>query len=351
MKTIRIFGIHPDLLNIDSIFRDDIKDNYFNDFSFVWTDNKPDYLIVSEVIYSDRSMFKLFKKISKHSKILIFIGGEAVIPDLNVFDYAVTYDSRINHSDRIVQSPSRTLNLVRDNPHFENKLSHNSDIDRVFASKTKFMNFIYSNGFSHPFRDKFFKAMNSIKGVDSLGKHLNNVNKNIPKRKSNNWLEESIILKREYKFSIAIENAIMPGYTSEKMLTSLLANTVPIYWGNPDINKEINPECFINLHDYNDLNEAIEHILEINDNEQLYKKMISAPWKTEDQIKKEISRDDKYYEFWKNIFLQDLSEAKRTPEGTFNYFYISFANRPYYYNSFYIKVILKKIIEKFKTLI
>lgn len=351
MKTIRIFGIHPDFQNIDSIFRDDIKFKYFNDFSFVWTDNKPDYLIVSEAIYSNKSLFKLYKKMSKHSKILIFIGGEAVIPDLNVFDYAVTYDSRIYHSDRIVQLPSRTLNLIEDNPKFENKFSQDRDVDQVFASKTKFMNFIYSNGFSHPFRDSFFKTMNPIKGVDSLGKHLNNVNKNILKRKSNNWFEESIILKHEYKFSIAIENALMPGYTTEKILTSLLANTVPIYWGNPEISREITPECFINLHDYNDLSEAIKHILAIDDNDQLYKKMISAPWITEDQIKQETFRNHKYYEYWKNIFSQDLSQAKRTPEGTFNYLYISFANRPYLFNSFYIKVKLIKLIEKLKSLI
>lgn len=351
MKTIRIFGIYTDYLNIEPFFSDAVKDKYFNDFLFVWTANKPDYLIVSEAIYSNISLFKLYKKVRKNAKILIFFGGEAVIPDLNIFDYAVTYDSRINYSDRIVQSPSRTFDPLKDNPKFENGLYQSSDADHVFASKTKFTNFIYSNGFSHPFRDSFFKEMNSIKRVDSLGKHLNNLPQINLKRKSFNWFEESIILKREYKFSIAIENALMPGYTSEKIITSLLANTVPIYWGNPDISKEFNPECFINLHDYNDSSEAINHILAIDDNEQLYKKMISAPWKTEDQIKQEILRNDKYYEFWRNIFSQDLSQAKRTPEGTFNYLYISFANRPYIFNSFDVKIKLIKLIEKFKSLI
>lgn len=351
MKTIRIFGIHPDYININSIFSDDIKVKYLNDFSFVWTDNKPDYLIVSEVIYSSRSSFKLYKKICKHAKILIFIGAEALIPDLNIFDYAVTYDSRINHSDRIVQLPSRTLNRIKDNPQFENNVSQDSDVDRVFVGKTKFMNFIYSNGFAHPFRDNFFKAMNSIKRVDSLGKHLNNVGQNNLKRTSNKWFEDSIYLKSPYKFSIAIENALMPGYTSEKILTSLLANTVPIYWGNPEISREINPECFINLHNYNDLSEAIKHILAIDHNDQLYKKMISAPWITEDQIKQEIFRNHKYYEFWKNIFSQDISQAKRTADGTFYHGYISFINRPYFFNSFGLKIKLTKLKNKLRILI
>ena len=45
-------------------------------------------------------------------------------------------------------------------------------------------------------------------------------------------------MKKPYKFSIAFENAWYPGYTSEKIVTSMLAGTIPIYWGNPDISRE-----------------------------------------------------------------------------------------------------------------
>lgn len=39
---------------------------------------------------------------------------------------------------------------------------------------------------------------------------------------------------RDYRFSVAAENAALPGYVTEKIVNSYLAETVPIYWGAPD---------------------------------------------------------------------------------------------------------------------
>lgn len=39
---------------------------------------------------------------------------------------------------------------------------------------------------------------------------------------------------RDYRFSVAAENAAVPGYVTEKIVNSYLAQTVPIYWGAPD---------------------------------------------------------------------------------------------------------------------
>jgi hypothetical protein len=55
---------------------------------------------------------------------------------------------------------------------------------------------------------------------------------------------------RQYKFTVAIENYSQRGYNTEKITDPLLAGSVPIYWGNPEISRHINPDCFINAHDY-----------------------------------------------------------------------------------------------------
>lgn len=68
----------------------------------------------------------------------------------------------------------------------------------------------------------------------------------------------------------------MPGYTSEKIFTSLLANTIPIYWGNSTIGDDISPDCFINLHDYVSIDEAIKRIIQIDENNNQYLDIVSS---------------------------------------------------------------------------
>ena len=48
--------------------------------------------------------------------------------------------------------------------------------------------------------------------------------------------------KRRYKFSVDMENFSDDGYVTEKVFTGLLAETVPIYFGAPDIARYINPK-------------------------------------------------------------------------------------------------------------
>ena len=51
--------------------------------------------------------------------------------------------------------------------------------------------------------------------------------------------------KKMYKFSIDMENSAVLGYVSEKVFTGLLANSVPIYFGAPDIAEYINPKRIV----------------------------------------------------------------------------------------------------------
>lgn len=49
----------------------------------------------------------------------------------------------------------------------------------------------------------------------------------------------------EYQYSICYENCSMSGYVTEKIIDCLVAGTVPIYIGAPDIKKYVPGDCFL----------------------------------------------------------------------------------------------------------
>lgn len=52
---------------------------------------------------------------------------------------------------------------------------------------------------------------------------------------------------REYKFALCYENAVFPGYVTEKIFDGFFAGCVPVYLGAPDVTDFIPPETFIDL--------------------------------------------------------------------------------------------------------
>ena len=95
-------------------------------------------------------------------------------------------------------------------------------------------------------------------------------------------------MKKPYKFSIAFENAWYPGYTSEKIVTSMLAGTIPIYWGNPDISREFNSASFINCHDFPTLDDAAAYVQKVDEDDNLWCEIMSRPWKTPEQEARDV---------------------------------------------------------------
>lgn len=55
----------------------------------------------------------------------------------------------------------------------------------------------------------------------------------------------------KYKFNLCFENCVFPGYVTEKIFDCLLAGTIPVYFGAPDVEKYLPNGCFLNYQDYN----------------------------------------------------------------------------------------------------
>ena len=49
----------------------------------------------------------------------------------------------------------------------------------------------------------------------------------------------------QYKFTIAFENTAYPGYVTEKIIDAMVAGSVPIYLGAPDIGNHVPQNAFI----------------------------------------------------------------------------------------------------------
>jgi len=68
----------------------------------------------------------------------------------------------------------------------------------------------------------------------------------------------------DYKFVFALENTSKCGYTTEKITTPMAANSIPIYWGNPDVHRDFNTASFVNVHGYASFDEAIDRIVQLD---------------------------------------------------------------------------------------
>lgn len=109
---------------------------------------------------------------------------------------------------------------------------------------------------------------------------------------------ELLKIFNQYKFIICFENSYNPGYITEKIFNCLLADTIPIYSGSPIIHDFINPNCFINIGENDNFDEAVDNIIQINSSDDECYKYISAPKISQKYIDSGINTEfkQKYYD-------------------------------------------------------
>lgn len=95
------------------------------------------------------------------------------------------------------------------------------------------------------------------------------------------------VLYKNYKFVIAIENSFINGYMSEKLFIPILAGSIPIYMGAPDVHKYFNTKRFIHVRDFESLEKCIEYVKRVDENNDLYQSILNEPF----LINNEIDRD------------------------------------------------------------
>lgn len=228
------------------------------------------------VIVSDEPDFLFYSSFGNnfekyHNCTKIFINWEPIIPNYNQCDYSLSYND-IKFGDRNLRWPNFY-------PVLETNVLDKSGIDLSFA-KRKFCNFIHINasgGEGAKLRNEFCINLSKYRKVDCPGKVLNNMNPNVISPREGDYTKGKLNFMKNYKFSIIFENTLLNGYTTEKIVHAFLANTIPIYWGNPDVIKEFNPRAFINCNDYKNLDEVIEKVIELDNDDKKYMEMLLQP--------------------------------------------------------------------------
>jgi len=232
-----------------------------------------------------------------------------LVPDFNLCDYGIGFEY-LEFGDRYLRYP----NFAFHEDQFKELLTLRNFDESVLLKKEYFCNFIYANSYADPARDKFFHLLNKYRLVSSPGKHLNNANMNVGERFSTDWMYSKIDFQSKCKFSIAFENTSSPGYTTEKILHAFISNTIPIYWGNPDVAKDFNPKAFINCHDFQNFEQVIEEIKRIDSNPEEYILMLNEPPFINNVIPKDLSQQT-LYQFLQNIFEKENAK-QRSEFGT-----------------------------------
>lgn len=353
MKKIRVCFLNTTILRckndkeklnllIKSLRIEKIADKY----NFEWSEEEVDYLFISESIYYgeyQNKFLNLYKKLINNNPLTIFFSGECIEPDFNLYDYAVVFDRKLIFGDRCLRIPSKYKYSLEK---YSNRIKNDKDASKVLSSKKYFCDFIYSNAKAHPMRDQIFFELSKYKFINSLGRHMKNFD--IEVSKCNGWREESILLKSLHKFSIACENAVFDGYVSEKLITSFIAHTIPIYFGDPSVGEEFNKKAFIDVNDFKDFYELINYIKEIDCNDMLYKKIISEPWQTTEQVKNDEINMKKYLSSFEKIFDSDLESVRRKPVGFHpnNYRNAFFSWKTRIPFKIRIKHLIKRIVKK-----
>ena len=236
------------------------------------------------------------RKHLKYDCAKIFYTGENIAPDFNPVDYGMGFPE-IDFYDRYLRLPHyvlypRACELAQKKP----SMSDEELVNRKFAS------FVISNAVSDPERLEMIDSLATYKPLASGGRYRNNVGGPVA---------DKIEFSKGYKFSIAFENSSSRGYTTEKIMESFAAQTVPIYWGNPDLAKEFNPDSFINCHDFPDFDSVIEHIRKVDSDDELYLKMAKAPILRNDSSAAKCLAPGYISDFLQRICSQDPKDAIR----------------------------------------
>lgn len=254
------------------------------------TKNNPDYIIYD--VFGCNHIRDKYKNAIKIAYLT-----ENVLPDFNIADYAIGH-AHLNYLDRYFKNPIYYLNkllLIKINniEILRNKILKSS-IRKKFAAAV-----ISNNRTGNFFRLKFIKELNKYKKIDLGGRYKNNVGK----------IYNKIKFLSSYKFSIAMENSEGDGYLSEKILDSFQSGTIPIYYGDYMVEEYINPKAYILIRGKIDMKKKIEYIKKIDNNDELYKKILKEKLLINNYNKNEI--DNKYNDFFYNIFKQNKNMAKR----------------------------------------
>jgi alpha(1,3/1,4) fucosyltransferase len=287
MKSIRLdfCDFHPGYRKTNNFFYNLLRERFAVEIC-----DQPDFLIYSYFGHQHRLM----------NGIKIFFTGESVLPNWAECDYALTCHDL--DTPRHLRLPWYVL---FGEP--QSIIKAGEKPEEILAQKTKFCSFVVSghNPRKNANRVEFFQRLSRYKHIDSGGRYLNNIGGPIPGDS-----EGKVRFLRDYKFNIAFENAAIAGYTTEKIFEAMQARTLPIYWGDPQVERDFNPRSFLNLADFADEAALIEKIIELDRDDNKYLEYLCQPYFHADKPNEYFSRR-RLLDFFERVFTERIEPVSR----------------------------------------
>lgn len=239
-------------------------------------------------------------EVLKYPGVRLFVTAENISPNFLISDYAMSFD-KIVFGDRAVWLP-----LLRLSPGYDALTKPRKPVEEIMRLKAGFCAYVMSNtSNSAPERSRIFDLLNAYRDVHSGGAWRNNVGGQVVDKRA---------FQSQCRFVVAFENCSYPGYLTEKFADAALADAIPVYWGDPEAVRLFNPASFINCHDFENLERAVDRVIEIDRNESLYLRMLSEPWFPEGK-EPACLRKETFAAFLSNLFDQDPAAAYRRNRG------------------------------------
>lgn len=191
----------------------------------------------------------------------IYYTGENDVPDFNICDYALSFVP-YDFGGRNLRYP---LYLMYEYADAVNR----KPLERAQALDRGFCSLLMRNANNcDPMRLRIIDAVDAYKPLAYGGPFRNNVGSRV---------DNKIEFIGGYKFNLALENSIQPGYVTEKIVEPFAARTVPIYWGDAQACRDFNPEAFVNASDFDTLGSLVREIDRLDHDDEAYLHMLNAP--------------------------------------------------------------------------
>jgi hypothetical protein len=259
----------------DNIFLYLLKKN----FDVILDDKNPDVLFYSLYFGAHKNYNNCLK---------IYVNSEPMnYNDLSLYPSDSRHIVAINDSDYMFTSYQSNISKNYYMPIFLLWLYHHIKVTKIVESfesltkyreitdKNRFCIFLHKNHNAEK-RNQLLSKVTQYKQVEFRSDSI-----------SNNYCSLGKINGiKNFKFSFAMQNHyykenkynyVVPGLIDEKIIESLIAGTIPLYYGNENVGDYINSESIINFHDFESDERFIQKIIDIDSNNKLFEDYLRQP--------------------------------------------------------------------------